>query len=322
VICVNQTGTFAQMDATGARWPEAHAKAEPMARLAMGAYTILGFDAVRVPSCQTFEAEALGCQVKWGGEEHIPGFATHPYNVGDEIKFPPDFLDRGRIPELLEAVRILKKALRDEVAIIGGIIGPYTIVASIIHPKMALRATIRQPDALTPFLEVAERAGTTLAHALVEAGADIIAIEDMLASSDVISAASFARLAAPYEKRQHASIPVPTILHICGKIDPIAEAMAETRPTALSVEPKANLALSAEVCRRSNLVLIGGVDTLSTLFSGTQEAVAAEALAALEGGVDMIAPGCSIAPATPTENLWAMVEQAKKFGLPKRFRTG
>ena len=52
-----------------------------MAKLAMAAHTILGFDAVRVPFCQTFEAHALGCMIKpgrgVGGVEGVPGI-DHP----------------------------------------------------------------------------------------------------------------------------------------------------------------------------------------------------------------------------------------------------
>ncbi len=54
------------MQKAKAFWPEGHEKGETMARLAMAAHTILGFDAVRVPFCQTFEAHALGCMIKPG----------------------------------------------------------------------------------------------------------------------------------------------------------------------------------------------------------------------------------------------------------------
>ena len=47
-----------------------------MAKQALAAYTMLGFDGVRVPFCQTFEAEALGCKVKSGGTEGHTGNRT------------------------------------------------------------------------------------------------------------------------------------------------------------------------------------------------------------------------------------------------------
>ncbi len=107
VISANQTATYAQMDALGAAWPEAHKEAGPMAALAAGAATILGFDAVRVPYCQTIESEAFGATVKYAGKEGVPRIDVHPYKVGDTPKLPADFLSLGRIPALLEAVRLL-----------------------------------------------------------------------------------------------------------------------------------------------------------------------------------------------------------------------
>ena len=83
-----------------------------MAKQAMAAHTVLGFDAVRVPFSQTFEAEALGCRLKPGGPNGIPGVNDPPpYKLEDTPEFPDDFLDRGKIQELLKAVRILKKEL-------------------------------------------------------------------------------------------------------------------------------------------------------------------------------------------------------------------
>jgi len=60
----NSTVTYEQMEKVGAYWPEGHEKGEVMAKQALAAYTVLGFDAVRIPFCQTFEAVALGCKRK------------------------------------------------------------------------------------------------------------------------------------------------------------------------------------------------------------------------------------------------------------------
>src|SRR5512140_3844430 len=108
VFSANQTGTYPLMDATGAEWPEAHMKAEPMAKLAAGAHTVFGFDAVRVPYCQTMESEALACTVKYAGREGVPRIDVHASQLSDEPAYLYDFLSRGRIRELLKAVSLLK----------------------------------------------------------------------------------------------------------------------------------------------------------------------------------------------------------------------
>jgi len=124
-FAANSTVTYGQMEKVQAFWPEGHENGEVMAKQALAAYTVLGFDAVRVPFSQTFEAEALGCIIKPGraveGIEGIPGIGhPPPYKLDDSIDFPDDFLSRGKIPELLKAVRILKKELGDGVPVVGG----------------------------------------------------------------------------------------------------------------------------------------------------------------------------------------------------------
>ncbi|MDP7416669.1 MAG: uroporphyrinogen decarboxylase family protein, partial [Desulfobacterales bacterium] len=249
----NSTVTYEQMEKVQAFWPEGHENAETMAKQAMAAYTVLGFDAVRVPFSQTFEAEAFGCKIKPGrgvdGNEGIPGIEhPPPYTLDDVPVFPDDFLSRGKIPELLKAVRILKGELGDEVPIIGGIIGPFTIAGSLIDTVPLLKATFKTPEKIPPFLDVAEQAGTALAKALIEAGADIISCEDMTASPELIAPKTYGDVELKYQKKQFDAISVPKILHICGKVDRIVEWMGQTGADILSLEPKADAGLARKKC--------------------------------------------------------------------------
>jgi [methyl-Co(III) methanol-specific corrinoid protein]:coenzyme M methyltransferase len=311
----NSTVTYDQMEKMKAFWPEGHEKGEIMAKQAMAAFTVLGFDAVRVPFSQTFEAEALGCRVKPGravdGSEGIPGLQhPPPYSLDDTPVLPDDFLTRGKIPELLKAVRILKKELGDEVPIVGGIIGPFTIAGSLLDMVPILKATIKAPEKILPFLDVAERAGTALAKALIDAGADIISCEDMTASPELLAPQTYGKYELEYQMRQFDALPVPKILHICGSVDKIVEWMGQTGADILSVEPKANVKLAREKCG-PDIVLMGGVDTATTLFTGDPKTVRETCEKSIANGIQILAPGCSVAPGTPLENLLALVEVAK-----------
>jgi [methyl-Co(III) methanol-specific corrinoid protein]:coenzyme M methyltransferase len=307
------------MEELQAFWPEAHQKSEVMAKLAEGAYSMLGFDAVRVPFCQTIEAEALGCKVKDAGKLGIPSIDIHPYHLGDDISLPEDFLKRGRIPELINAVKILKERVGDKVAVIGGVIGPYSIATSLIGVTDFLKFSIKKPDQLTPYLDVAEQAGTQLAKALIDAGADVICIEDMMASMDMISKKIYQKLVAPWQKRQIEQLSVPTILHICGKLNSVMDDIAETGVTAISVEPKVDIEDAVAILAKFDrpIPIIGGVDAVDVLFSGGVEDVKNAVIKAIDGGYGLIAPGCSIAPATPTSNLTAMIEAAIEKSVDK-----
>ena len=310
----NSTVTYEQMDKVGAYWPEGHVDAETMAKQALAAYTVLGLDAVRVPFCQTFEAVALGCIRKPGKVRELEGFPgiehPPPYKLDDTPKFPDDFLSRGYIPQLLKAVEILKKEVGDEVPVVGGIIGPFTIVGSLLDSVPLLKATFKTPDKIPPFLEVAEKAGTMLAKALIDAGADIISCEDMTASPELIDPKTYREFELQYQRRQFEAIPVPTILHICGNVDPIVEWMGQTGANILSLEPKASAQLARQKCG-SDIILMGGVDTATTLYMKDPETVKQGCEESIEDGIQIVAPGCAVAPGTPTENLLAMLEVAK-----------
>ena len=310
----NSTVTYEQMEKVGAYWPEGHVEAEAMAKQALAAYTVLGFDAVRVPYCQTFEAVALGCIRKPGKVRELEGFPgiehPPPYKLDDTPEFPDDFLSRGFIPQLLKAVEILKKEVGDEVPIVAGIIGPFTIAGALVDTVPLLKATFKTPEKMRPFLDVGEKAGTALAKALIDAGADIISCEDMTASPELIIPKTYASYELEYQTRQFEAIPVPKILHICGNVDPIVEWMGQTGAEILSLEPKASGKLAREKCG-PDVILMGGVDTATTLFMKDADTVRQGCEESIADGIQILAPGCAVGPGTPTENLLAMVEVAK-----------
>lgn len=316
VLCVNQTATYEQMEELQATWPESNYRAEKMAKLAFGAASILGFDAVRVPFCQTIEAEALGCVIKSGGEKDLPSVREHPYKVGEQPVLPEDFLQRGRIPELVKAIKLLKEYAGDEVFVIGGIIGPFSIAGSLVGVTEILKNSFRKPHLIEPYLEAGERAGTLLAGELIAAGVDALCIEDMMASLDMISPKIYREVVFPWEKKQIEQInKVPIIIHICGKLDAVIDDIASMGVDGISIETKVNAVEAAAKLKKYDrpVALIGGVDAVHTLFSGTPEKVAGEVVKAIEDGYTMIAPGCSIPPAAPVSSLKAMVAAAAGF---------
>ncbi|KLU62192.1 uroporphyrinogen decarboxylase [Peptococcaceae bacterium CEB3] len=315
VISVCQHATYDQMEQLNSAWPDAFHDAKLMAKLASGGQSILGFDAVRVPFCQTHEAEAFGAVLKYGGKLGLPSVDIHPYHIGDTIDFPADFLSKGRIPALLEAIRILKRDVGDQVIVMGGIIGAFSIASLLFGVTDYLKASFKKPSDLVPYIELCERAGTTLAKAMIEAGADVIVVEDMVASMDMISPKIYRTLAWEYEKDQVEALSVPTIIHICGKTDPIIVDIAKTGCAAISVETTVNIPKALENLQSEGLTtpLIGGVDPVKTLFTGQPEDVKYEVRNAIAEGLSMISPGCSVPPATRTANLRAMVDTAKEY---------
>jgi len=313
VISVCQYATYELMEKTGASWPEAHYDAGKMAQLAAGGANIFNLDAVRVPYCQTVEAEAYGAEVHGGGKEHIPSIGKNPYTLDEVPEIPKDFLKLGRVPKVIEAVKLLKAELGESKAVMGSIVGPFSVVASLIGIGQLLRASLRKPEKLKPFLEAAEQTAEQYAAALVEAGADIIVIEDMMASLDMISPKTYCQLAQPYEKKLIEAIKVPVIVHICGKLDLVMEDIAATGATAISVESKVDIAWVKKNFAAHDIKtpIIGAVRPVEELLDGRNQDVMKAVERVIREGVSIVSPDCAVAPGTTINKMLVMVEGAK-----------
>ena len=311
-ISVCQYATYELMEKTGAYWPEAHYEAEPMARLAAGGATVIGLGAVRVPYCQTVEAEIYGAQIKDGGKTHIPSIAVHPYQIGDKPTIPDDFVKKGRIPAILEAIRILKRDVGERAVVMGSIVGPFSVAANLVGISALLKASLKKPDSIVPYLEAATETAIQYAAAVVEAGADALVIEDMMASLDMISPRTYKALAAPYETRLIASIgkKIPVIIHICGKLDQVMTDIAATGADAVSVESAVDIPSARKKFDKAGVhtPILGAVHPIKALLEGTPEDVAAAVRKSVEDGAALVSPDCSVAPNTKLANLIAMVD--------------
>ncbi|MGQ9697409.1 MAG: MtaA/CmuA family methyltransferase [Armatimonadota bacterium] len=315
VVCVNQTATLEQMTALNVHWPEAHTDPYLMARLAAGANTLLGFDAVRVPFCQTLEAEALGAPVHLGTRDTLPTSSGHPFRPGDPVPVPSDLLQRGRIPVLLGAIGVLRSEYADRAAVIAGVVGPFSVAGHLLGTDQLLMYSFLDPDSIRPAMEAAVRVASEIASAAVRAGADVVCVEDMAASTDLIRPQTFTDLVLPYLKELISAIPAPVVLHICGNTNPILDAMVDTGADALSIDCKASFSAALRAAE-GRAVVIGPIDTTQVLLHSSPEEVAQSARALISDGAAVVAPACAVPPGTPTANLVAMVHAAEQAPAP------
>jgi len=308
VGAVTQSATLAQMDALGVRWPQAHREAEQMAALADGARTILGFEMVRAPFDQTIEAELFGAAVALGNAFHLGTVRVFPFRLDQPRPAVPDFAT-GRARAVTEALGILKRRAGEEAAVIGGLVGPFTLVCQLAGLTEVVMASLRKPDTVRPWLEAAVDAGMAYARRQAEAGADAICIEDMSASLDLTSPGIYRDLILPAHQRMIAGIEAPVILHVCGGNTRILELLCESGADALSLEAKTDLARAVAT---GKCAVAGGVDPVKVLLNGTAEDVRRACEQDLDAGVHILSPGCGLPPGVSTANLQEMVRAAQE----------
>lgn len=314
VCSVTQTGIVELMDVVGASWPEAHTNPELMAKLAIANHELSGLEAVRVPYCLTVLVEALGCEINMGTKNRQPSVTAHPYPKDLEgATVPADLLQRGRIPAVLEAIKIIREKVGPDVPIIGGMEGPITVASDLVSVKSFMKWSLKKTDLFEQALDIATEAAITYANALVEAGADVISVADPVASPDLMSPDSFKKFLKARLQKFSSSVNSVTVLHICGNVNPILSDMADCGFEGLSVEEKIGSPKKAKEVIGDRARFVGNISSPFTLLPGPVDKIKAEAKQALEDGVDVLAPGCGIAPMTPLENIKAMVAARDEY---------
>jgi [methyl-Co(III) methanol-specific corrinoid protein]:coenzyme M methyltransferase len=314
VCSVTQTGIVELMDTVGAPWPESHTNPELMAKLAIANYELSGLEAVRLPYCLTVLVEAMGCEINMGTKNRQPSVTAHPYPKDLEgASIPADLLQKGRIPAVLEAIKIVREKVGPDVPIIGGMEGPVTVASDLVSVKSFMKWSLKKTDLFEQVLDLATEASIMYANAMVEAGADIIAIADPVCSPDLMSPDSFKQFLKSRLQKFSANVNSVTILHVCGNVNPILSEMADCGFEGLSVEEKIGSAKKGKEVIGTRARLVGNVSSPFTLLPGPIDKIKAEAKEALEGGIDVLAPGCGIAPMTPLENIKAMVAARDEF---------
>ena len=310
VVWVPTVGvTVEAMKKVDANWPEAHWEPQKIARLAASTYELTGVPCCTVPFCLTLEGEALGCALDRGTEITQPQIMEHLEIGFDEFELPHDFLSRGRIPAVLEAISLLAASQRDVQPVNMKVTGPFTIACAVFGAERVLLATIEEPDAVKRVLEITAQAGISLSRAAIQAGADTITLSDPVASGDLLSADQYAEFARPYEAKVFSTINVPTALHICGYTKDLMPHIGSTGTLAFSFEEKVQVK-DAKPILGDDVLAIGNVAPVRVLLDGTPEDVRRETNQCFDDGIDLLSSGCAVPPLTRLENLRAMAAAA------------
>ncbi|MCQ1536609.1 MtaA/CmuA family methyltransferase [Methanosarcina sp. KYL-1] len=308
-LSVTQTGTVELMEKSGSYWPEAHFEAKEMAALALVGHTFAGLEAVRYPYCLTILSEALGCGINRGTKEIQPSLKYHPFaEEPEKLEIPKDLTEKARIPTVLEATAILREKAGEEVPLIAGMEGPASLASRLLGTYNFLTWVLRKPEIIRDCLKATRTACTEYAEVLFEAGADAVCLADGIAGPDMLDPKLFEALVSPeYDVFCKASKGAK-IVHICGNAVPILKTISGCGFNGISIEEKVTDLPAAKKLVGGKASLIGNISTSGVMLGGTYEEVKAEARKCLEGGIDVLAPGCGIAPGTPTKNIKALVD--------------
>ena len=295
--------TVELMDLVDAYFPDANRNPEKMARLAATGHTELGFDSIMPVFSIIQESSALGCKMQWETKDNWPTVRmSEPiWSEPEDIRIPADLLTHPDTKCVLEAIKILRREFGDEVAIIGKTMGPWSLGYHCFGVEKFLLMSYDDPDKTMQCLEKMKQVTIDFGKAQIDAGADALTLPDH-ATGDLVSGEYYRRFLRDLHIEFVESIPIPLILHICGRTVDRMDFIAQTGMAAFHFDSKNKPQESMDVVGK-RISLVGNINNPETLYAKGPEEVRDEVLQNLDAGVQLVGPECAIPLQTPIENL-------------------
>ena len=309
VTCTS--ATLDMMDACGAEWPEAHFDSEKMALLGSMPYEMYGLKSVKVPFDVVVEAEALGAQVFFGSKDIVPQVKHNYLKSADDLVMPADLSKAGRIPVVLDAIRILKKKYND-VPIICNIMGPTSVASMLYGFETLLLWMATEDDSFNQVMQFLTDFIIAYSKLVEEAGADVIQYGEAAASGGILGKDRYEENITQFHRQFADQLSVPVVMHICGDITSYLPILNSCNIDSINFDQKTNMKTAKEIlggCVKAT----GNIDPVSVLLQGTPEDVEKAVFQCLDDGADVLCPGCSLAPRTSHENMKALVAAYEKY---------
>jgi MtaA/CmuA family methyltransferase len=301
----------------GVRLEDYRINPEVIARVHLQALEKYEHDCIMVDTDTTMLAEALGAGSRCAPNE--PGRIVKPaigsLDEVDRLKVINPERD-GRIPALIEAVRLISKQVGGEIAIRGNADQAAFSLACLVRGiEDFLMEIAEQPDnpRIAQLLEICYQSHLAVHRALAKAGAHLTSLGDSLAGPDVVSPRMFKRFARPYEERLVKDLTADgifVVIHICGDTSKILDMLAEYEPCGFELDYKTDAGKAKQTAGKRH-VLFGNIDPSGVLARGTVEQVR-EATRNLISvwkpqGRFILTAGCDMPAITPPENIHVLI---------------
>jgi uroporphyrinogen decarboxylase len=256
------------------------------------------------------EAEILGCELHWA-DAVPPSVKTHPLAAMKISDLPKLDETKGRIPEIMKALGILKQEIGEEVALYGLICGPFTLALHLLGNDIFLMMFDR-PEEVKEIVEYCAAIGMKMADMYMRHGADVVAVVDPMTSQ--ISPKHFREFVTPNIDRVFDFIRQRnglSSLFVCGDVTRNLEAMCQTHADNISVDEQIAMPRLRELCEAGQKSFGGNIKLTSVLLLGDANDARREAVDIIDkcGPKGFIlAPGCDLPFHTPSANLQAVAE--------------
>lgn len=291
------------------------------ARCQLAAWRHYGLDAVFAVLDLTIETEALGGEIT----RHpglYPAIARPLFPADrDFTAMPvPDPQRDGRLPAILEMIRLLRAGVGEDAAVIGLVQGPMTLAIQLLGMEQTLFLAADETERFLQLLDYTTEISRRYGLAQLEAGADMVLVFDPAACPEVVPVGMFREMIGPRIARLTASQKQAgakaTWLHIAGQVAAILPLYSAFGIDIGNIDYCVDLDKLLGEAGPRDLCLDGNVKSLSFVTDSPQAIRdGAEALLARfdrRGGF-ILSSGCEIPPEAQEANVRALVVAAKDW---------
>jgi uroporphyrinogen decarboxylase len=294
--------------------------AESVAEILLNTMISAGVDIIwAAPSFGNLFIRSLGGKIKFRAKGPPDVVDTVIKEISDIEKIDIDgALADAPLAIMGEITRCMVRKSGNEYPVAGSMWGPVTLAGLLYGAENLMRAVYRNREAVTHILDfTASLYLKFVDYFFIKNGVSVISMGDPTASGDMISRKHFEEFAVPAYKRIYAELRKKNIItgiHICGSTEDRLDMLTETGVRFISLDYKVDLK-KAKAITTGKTVLAGNMNPVDVMLRETPEGVirsCEECIAAAgEGGGFILMPGCDIPPATPVENVRAMVRAAR-----------
>ena len=286
---------------------------ELLARCQLEALQHYDYDAVFALMDTSVETEAAGSVLTYPRHQY-PYVKSHALLATENFGrlLVPDPRQAGRMPELLKAVKMLRREVGNDVLVVGCVLGPMTIAMQLLGAETALYLAIDHADQFARLLDFAVEVAVGFGVAQIESGAHLPIVFDPGASPAVIPPQFFREFELPGLQKVFAAFKgagaAASWLHIAGPAAPILSFYPRIGVDIANfdycIDPLAAQQAVSKTCLGGNIKPLSFVEE-------TPDMIAAAASQLLDcfahrGGF-ILSSGCEIPPEAKPENVAAMV---------------
>lgn len=312
-------GIYPGLQITGKSVPKAVHDAVIQANAGLALHERYSSPFVQTAMDLSIEAEAFGAQVRFDDHEVPTIFGrliTKPEDLN--MLFAPK-IGHKRTMVPLNVVPMLKERAGKESFVLGGMIGPFSLVGRLFGVSEALALTQEDPEFLTTLLKLAANFLMRYAEAFRGVGADGIIVAEPAAG--LMSPKSLARFSAPFMGQIVAELQTEEftiIYHNCGaKLVHLEEILKDGAAIHHFGKPMDITAALKQVDDQT--ILAGNLDPVDTFVGTTPDQVYQQTMNLLQATAGyrnfLLSSGCDLPPATPLENLDAFYRAAAEFNV-------